>query len=134
MRYEVTTDLLTGNYLIDSEHRQLFDAVNALMDACSKGMGCSELEPTIKFLNSYVSKHFSDEEKLQISSNYPGYNAHKLFHENYKRQLSTATNALLSSGSNIAALGQVNTVIATLVSHIRTEDKKLATHIKSTSK
>ena len=33
MRYELTQDLLTGNQLIDSEHRQLFDAINALHDA-----------------------------------------------------------------------------------------------------
>ena len=33
MRYELTQDLLTGNQLIDSEHRQLFDAINALLDA-----------------------------------------------------------------------------------------------------
>ncbi|UQT48907.1 hypothetical protein M5E87_02180 [Flavonifractor plautii] len=37
MRYELTQDLLTGNQLIDSEHRQLFDAINALMDACAQG-------------------------------------------------------------------------------------------------
>ena len=39
MRYELTQDLLTGNQLIDSEHRQLFDAINALMDACAQGAG-----------------------------------------------------------------------------------------------
>lgn len=131
MRYEVTTDLLTGNHLIDSEHRQLFDAVNSLMDACAKGKGCSELEPTVKFLNSYVAKHFADEEKLQVSSKYPGYPTHKMFHQTFCKQLSDATNVLLSSGSNIAALSKINTVIASLVSHIRTEDKRLATHVKA---
>lgn len=39
MRYELTQDLLTGNQLIDSEHRQLFDAINALLDACAQGAG-----------------------------------------------------------------------------------------------
>ena len=28
MRYEVTQDLMTGNSMIDSEHRVLFDAAN----------------------------------------------------------------------------------------------------------
>ena len=36
MRYELTKDLLTGNALIDSEHKQLFDAINALLDACAQ--------------------------------------------------------------------------------------------------
>lgn len=39
MRYEMTKDLETGNALIDSEHRQLFKAVNDLLDACSQGKG-----------------------------------------------------------------------------------------------
>lgn len=37
MKYELTQELLTGNALIDSEHRQLFEAVNSLMEACSRG-------------------------------------------------------------------------------------------------
>ena len=37
MRYELTKDLETGNATIDREHRELFDAVNKLMDACGSG-------------------------------------------------------------------------------------------------
>lgn len=81
MRYELTQDLLTGNQLIDSEHRQLFDAINALMDACAQGAGRTKINETVQFLNSYVSKHFRDEEQLQLQSKYPGYNAHHTFHE-----------------------------------------------------
>ena len=44
MRYEVTQDLVTGNALIDSEHRQLFAAVNDLMDACSQGKGRDQIQ------------------------------------------------------------------------------------------
>ena len=39
MRYELTKDLETGNPLIDSEHTELFNAVNNIVDACSKGQG-----------------------------------------------------------------------------------------------
>lgn len=39
MKYEVTKDLETGNSIIDGEHRELFRAVNSLMDACGKGQG-----------------------------------------------------------------------------------------------
>ena len=46
MRYELTQDLLTGNQLIDSEHRQLFDAINALMDACAQGAGRTKISET----------------------------------------------------------------------------------------
>ena len=33
-KYVLTQDLLTGNELIDREHRKIFDEVNALLDAC----------------------------------------------------------------------------------------------------
>ena len=36
MRYELTQDLLTGNNLIDTEHKQLFAAINDLLDACAQ--------------------------------------------------------------------------------------------------
>ena len=36
LHYEVTADLMTGNALIDSEHKQLFDTINGLMDACAQ--------------------------------------------------------------------------------------------------
>ena len=38
-KYVLTQDLVTGNELIDSEHRKIFDEVNTLLDACSKGKG-----------------------------------------------------------------------------------------------
>ena len=34
-KYKITKDLETGNQLIDTQHVQLFDAVNNLLDACS---------------------------------------------------------------------------------------------------
>ena len=62
---------------IDAEHKQLFDAINDLMDACAQGVGREKIMSTTQFLNSYVNKHFGDEEKLQVQSKYPGYAAHK---------------------------------------------------------
>lgn len=130
MRYELTPDLITGNTLIDTEHKQLFDAINSLLDACAQGKGREKLMNTVQFLNSYVNKHFSDEEKLQTSSNYPGYSSHKTFHEGYKRQLSDATQQLLSEGATVRALGVLNQIVGVLVSHIRVEDRKLAKFLK----
>lgn len=133
MKYILTKDLETGNALIDSEHRQLFDAVNKLMDACSQGKGRDQIEKVVHFLNDYVAKHFSDEEKLQVQSKYPGYSGHKQFHEGYKKTLSQVENQVLTSGATIATLGKLNEVIGVLVNHIRTEDKNVAAHVKASS-
>lgn len=130
MKYEVTDDLLTGNALIDSEHRELFAAVNNLMDACTQGKGRDQIQKTVQFLSDYVAKHFRDEEGLQTKSNYPGYPAHKQFHDGYRRKLAEVSQVLMREGASVKALGDLNGVVAILVSHIRTEDKRLARHIK----
>ena len=71
MTYELTQDLMTGNALIDSEHRQLFAAVNNLMTACSQGKGRDQIQQTVTFLSNYVVKHFQDEERLQTRATTP---------------------------------------------------------------
>lgn len=48
-RYELTKKLETGNAIIDGEHRELFAAVNKLLDACSKE---KDALPWMKQLNS----------------------------------------------------------------------------------
>lgn len=129
MRYELTKDLETGNMTIDREHRELFDAVNRLMDACASGKGRPAVEPAVQFLTSYVDRHFAHEEELQKKFSYPGYSTHHLFHENYKRKLKDIASKI-SGNTSIADLSALTAHIGVLVSHIRTEDKKLGAFLK----
>ncbi len=130
MRYELTKDLETGNFIIDGEHKELFRAVNALMDACSNGQGRASMEPAIKFLIDYVDKHFSHEEDLQMKAKYPNFPGHKQFHEGYKRRLNEIVGNIPDEGPSMADLSNLNMHIGALVSHIRTEDKKLGAFLK----
>lgn len=125
-RYEFTKKLETGNAIIDKEHRELIAAVNKLLEACSKGEGRSSMDETIKFLNNYVDEHFSHEEQLQQKSRYPGIKPHKAFHEQYKKTLQEITSRISASGPTIVELGKLNGHIGVLITHITTEDKKLA--------
>lgn len=132
MAYQMTPDLLTGNSLIDTEHKQLFDAINSLLDACSKGQGRTEIEKTTKFLYDYTSKHFADEEKLQIQSRYPEYQTHKQLHEGFKKSVLELNKKLTEQGATVALVGEVNSLIAGwLINHIKREDKKLAEYLKT---
>lgn len=126
MRYELTKELETGNMIIDNEHKELLDAVNKLLDACTAGKGRDQMNETVRFLNSYVDRHFSHEEQLQQKNNYPGYTSHKAFHDNYKKTLKDITAALSASEKpSIGDLSKLNAHVGLLVTHIRTEDKKL---------
>ena len=124
-RYEFTKKLETGNEVIDREHRELIEAVNRLLAACSEGKGRTSMDETINFLNHYVNQHFSHEEQLQRQSGYSGLAAHRAFHEKYKQTLKEITTGISVSGPTIAALGRLNGHISVLISHISTEDKKL---------
>lgn len=123
-RYEFTKELETGNTIIDKEHRELIDAVNKLMDACSSGKGLDQVHKTSDFLNDYVKRHFAHEEQLQQQSGYPGFAAHKAFHEKYRQTLTDITSGFTSEAS-FGDLTKLNGHISLLIAHIKTEDKRL---------
>lgn len=129
-RYEVTPDLETGNDLIDSEHRMLFEAINDLMDACSFGHGRDKIGETADFLADYVDKHFADEEDLQRKNHYPHYETHHNFHVSYKQKIRELASKIRMEGSNVKNLGEINSQVSVLINHIRHEDKRLAEFIR----
>ena len=132
MAYQFTKDLETGNALIDSQHKQLIQAINDLLDACSQGKGRAALEGTMKFLYDYTAKHFADEEKLQIQYKYPDYQNHKRYHDTFKVTVQNLMNKLKQQGPTVVLVGEINTALAGwLLNHIKQEDKKVAAHIRS---
>ena len=130
MRYELTKDLETGNVVIDQEHKELFRAVNQLMDSCHMGQGRSAMESAIKFLTDYVDRHFAHEEQLQQAGGYPNRAPHRVFHEEYKKKLKQIVAAIPAAGPTVGDLGNLNMHIALLVNHIRSEDKKVGAFLK----
>ncbi len=130
MKYELTKDLETGNAIIDQEHKELFRAVNELLDSCHKGQGRTAMEPAIKFLTNYVDRHFAHEEQLQQAGGYPNRAPHKVFHEEYKKKLKQIVSAIPAAGPSLGDLGNLNMHIALLVNHIRSEDKKVGAFLK----
>lgn len=132
MAYQFTKDLETGNALIDSEHRQLIQAINDLLDACSQGRGRDKLAQTAKFLYDYTSKHFADEEKLQQQYKYPEYPQHRQYHEAFKKTVAEFNRKLEEQGPTVVLVGEINMALAGwLINHIKQEDKKLAAFIRN---
>jgi len=132
MAYNFTPDLVTGNATIDSQHKELIAAINNLLDACSKGKGRDTLHDTAQFLYDYTTKHFADEEKLQLASKYPDYTNHKKYHEGFKKDVLDIITQLNAEGPTIVLVYKVNNSIAGwLLNHIKREDVKVAAHIRS---
>ncbi len=134
MRYEVTPDLITGNRMIDSEHRQLFDAANKLLDAFadSKSDGGKQIAQTSSFLKSYVDKHFGHEEELQKKNEWREYETHVRFHDQYKKTLAEILDKLPKDGPpSVENISELNLHIVRLITHIRTMDKRLGSYLQS---
>jgi hemerythrin-like metal-binding protein len=129
--YRWDSSLNTGNDLIDSEHRQLIQAINSFLAAANSPSDAKRLRDTLDFLNDYTQKHFSDEEALQKKYNYPNYTTHHQFHEWYKKEVATMTNAFLREGSSRALIERAHKQVGdTIIAHIKSEDVRLAQYIK----
>ncbi len=131
MKYEFTADLLTNNSIIDSEHRELIKAVNTLMDNISSGKGKDSIDGAVTFLVDYTKKHFGHEEDLQIKAKYPALSGHKAWHVKFVKDLSGIASKITSSGSSSVIVIELSKLVSSLITHIKTEDKKLATFLKT---
>ena len=118
MYAELTDNLLTGNKMIDGQHKELIDKINDLLKACENE------SPTIKataaqmlnYLADYTEFHFGEEEKLQEEIGYPGIKEHKAKHEELEQE-----------GPTEAFVEQVNkNVIEWLYYHIQGFDRSVA--------
>lgn len=77
---EFTNDLITGNDMIDSQHKELVEKINDLMVSCENGCDKDEAVKLLQFLSNYTDYHFAAEEALQKELNYPGYEEHAKQH------------------------------------------------------
>lgn len=135
MAFTWTSALETKNEQIDTEHKSLIDAINNLLDACSKGKGRAEIANTVDFLNEYTKTHFSHEEALQQKYRYPDYVNHKKLHEGFIKTVEETSEKLKKEGPTIQLVGEINAQLGNwLLKHIKTEDVKIARHIELVSK
>jgi hemerythrin len=100
------------------------------LDSCGAGAGADELWNTLEFLNSYIIKHFSDEEKLMRFYKYSDFERHRGYHEEFKRDVRELTNQLLAEGPTEILVGKVTTtIVGWLLNHIKGDDFKFASSI-----
>lgn len=124
-------ELATGVSLIDSQHKELFDKVNKLYDACGNGTGKEEVEKVIKFLGDYVVEHFGAEEEIQRKYSYPGYEGHKSQHDQFIKDFIAFKGKIEKDGVSGLSVILINRVIADwLVKHIGQTDKALGEYLK----
>ena len=63
-RFEWSDDYLTGDELIDTQHRQLFEFANVFFEVVARGEETAILFDAFETLLKYVEKHFNEEMNL----------------------------------------------------------------------
>ncbi len=80
-------EYLTGNPLVDREHRELVNLVNLLSAAAAGEDSGSAFEDSFSALNRYVKQHFKDEEDLLDAVDSPHLERQRTQHALLAREL-----------------------------------------------
>ena len=128
--------IAVGQELIDSQHQQLFAVLNDLLRVCCNEDNAKNIQEDFKksidFLAAYVVKHFSEEEELQRSNEYPDYHNHKNIHENFKKTLEKLAAKWLAQGPSKVVYREIRTQIGDwLISHIKIQDARIGAFLRN---
>ena len=116
----------SGVPAIDAQHMEMFERTNALMDACSRGLGREQMSKALDFLAEYCQDHFKQEEEIMQHNAYPLLKQHMELHAhltNLVGELRTHMKSNAPSVSDVIILAEA--LSGWLVDHIGKEDQKV---------
>ena len=132
MKVEFDASLVTGNEMIDEQHKELIGKIDKLVECCEQGGGKLEAIKMLDYLSDYTEFHFGEEEKLQEEVSYPGMEGHKAKHEEFKKAVAELHEMLVEeegpSDSFVAAVKK--NVVDWLFDHIKNMDQALAAFVQ----
>jgi len=124
--------LLTGNEIIDKQHKEIFERAVLMIESGKTGKIESEAVKIIEYLEGYYNRHFATEEELQKKYKYPGYEAHKETHERFREELAELKHKLAAYGASPELTTEsVVLMLELLAKHIDKSDKILALYIQN---
>ncbi|GHV27629.1 hemerythrin [Synergistales bacterium] len=118
----------TGIAKIDEQHKELFRAIDNLLDVKNKG----RVKEMLDYLGAYIVKHFTDEQQLHVKAKYPKAAAHRAFHDNYVKVFNQLKAKFENEGATLAMTQAVNkSVVGWLTEHIMVHDKEFAAYCRA---
>lgn len=128
MYAEFDDTLVTGNEMIDTQHKELIKKINDLLVSCNEGADRQAAVRMLGYLADYTEYHFGEEEGLQEQIGYPGIREHKEKHQEFKRTVHELHEMLEEQeGPTEEFVEQVNKNVKDwLFYHIKTFDRSVA--------
>ena len=132
MKVEFDNSLVTGNEMIDGQHKELIGKIDKLVTCCQEGGEKMQAIKMLDYLAEYTDFHFSAEEKLQEEVSYPAIEGHKAKHEEFKKAVDELHEMLVEEeGPTDAFVAAVEkNVVNWLFDHIKNMDQALAAYIQ----
>lgn len=136
MNLEFDSSLVTGNKMIDDQHREIIGKIDKLLTCCEQGGGKMQAIKMLDYLAEYTVFHFEAEEKLQEEVSYPGIQEHKAKHAEFKKAVEELHEMLEEEeGPSEAFVAAVKkNVVDWLFQHIKNKDQTLATFVQNKGK
>lgn len=121
----------TGNEIIDSQHKELFEKIDNLLISIYEGRERDEVFYFEKFLQTYVNKHLMTEEIILKKNNYPDYEEHLKEHAAYRMIAKDIERELHKEGPSLYIAVRVEKEIRSWwENHILKTDLKFAPFLK----
>ena len=132
MKVEFDNSLVTGNAMIDEQHKELIGKIDKLVACCEEGGGKVEAIKMLDYLSDYTDFHFGEEEKLQEEVSYPAIEGHKAKHAEFKKSVEELHEMLVEEeGPTDAFVAAVQkNVVDWLFDHIKKMDQALAAFVQ----
>jgi methyl-accepting chemotaxis protein len=123
--------LLTGNDMIDDDHKQLFDYIGELHTAMRKSGGSEVIESVVARLVDYTREHFGREERLMATQGaaYPEREAHLAAHRTFIERIEEFQRRI-AQRSGTVSMDVLTFLRDWLVTHINKTDKAFAAHLR----
>lgn len=114
---------------IDEQHRELLGWINALHDAVLKGDGTQVTGEVLSKLIGYVFMHFTEEERLMLSCDFPGFTAHRQEHDHYVKKLKDIQERF-QEGEEIS-MDTLEFMVDWIVCHIKGTDQNYGRFVRA---
>ena len=132
MKLEFDQSLVTGNEMIDAQHKELIGKIDDLLAYCEESKEKVKAVQILGYLAEYTDFHFSAEEKLQEEISYPQIEEHRKAHAEFKKVIEELHDMLEEEeGPTEEFVFAVRkNVVNWLFEHIKEMDRELAEYIR----
>jgi hemerythrin len=117
---------------VDRQHKHLFEIVNHMHDAVTSGADQSAVTTILDELIHYTVEHFETEENMFREHEYPGYEKHRLEHNELAARVLDLQRRL-REGSATVSFDVLEFLSDWLADHTLGSDQEFAAFLKSTA-